>query len=68
MIDFHRPGHKFNVYRITGNWRNRKHSRIFHKSTLARKHSQLTNNQDLIVTHNFWALILTTHVQYGNRS
>ena len=29
---------------------------------LARKHSQLTNNQDLIVAHNFWALILTTYM------
>ena len=33
-----------------------------------RKHSRLPGNQCLIVTHNFWALILTTCVQYGNRS
>ena len=37
-------------------------------SLLARKHSRLTGNKRLIVTHNFWVLIFTTRVQYGNRS
>ena len=38
------------------------------KSLFTRKHLRLRGNQRLIVTHNFWALILTTRVQYGNRS
>ena len=33
-----------------------------------KKHSWLTGNQHFMVTHNFWVLILMTHVQYGNRN
>ena len=38
------------------------------KTLFMREHSILLGNQRLIVTHNFWTLILMIHVQYGNIS